>query len=105
MPVNNMQTRFWYQAAGDDFLVRTSDFYMVPGNIFVTAALTLVIDGAAQAAGIVRATSVQSGEENFGNYYWLWRSALYRTGLKNLTVAIATSPNQTAQGLFTLYIF
>jgi hypothetical protein len=104
MPVNKMQSVHWYQAAGDDFLVRTFDFNMIPGNIFATAGLTMVADGAAQAAGIISASSVQVGEENFGNY-WQWRAALFRQGLSRLTVAIATSPNRAARGLFTLFVF
>jgi hypothetical protein len=105
MPVNSIQTRFWYQAAGDDFVTRTSDFNMIPGDIMVTSALTLIIDGAAEAAGIMSASSVQAGQENFGNSYWQWRSSLFRQGLRTLTVAIATSPHRTAQGLFTLFVF
>ena len=74
MPVNRMQTREWYQAAGDGFLVRTSDFNMVPGNIFVTASLSLVLDGAAQAAGIASATSTQAGEGKLRQLLGLARS-------------------------------
>ena len=106
MPVNSMQTRFWSQFSNDDFLTRTSDFNMVPGDIMVTSALTLIIDGVnAQAAGIVSASSVQAGDENFGNFYWQWRSSLFRQGLRLLTVGVGTSPGTTAQGLFTLFIF
>ncbi|WP_137389350.1 hypothetical protein [Rhodoligotrophos defluvii] len=103
--MNNMHTRSWSQWAGDDFLTRTSDFNMVPGNIFVTASLNMVVGESVQAAGIARAASVQAGEENFGNYYWQWRSAIYRQGLRTLTVAVSTSPRCAARALFTLHIF
>ena len=40
MPVNAIHTRFWYQY-GD--LIHTSDFNMIPGDIMVTAGLSLTV--------------------------------------------------------------
>jgi hypothetical protein len=52
----------------------------------------------------VSATSASGGGESFGAWYE-WRSALFRQGLRLLTVGIATGKDQNAQGLFTLFIF
>lgn len=101
MPVNSIHTRFWYQY-GD--LIRTSDFNMIPGDIMVTAALTLTTDRGAHAAGIVSASSTSAGDESFGEWYE-WRSSLFRQGLARLTVGMATGEDQEAQGLFTFFIF
>jgi hypothetical protein len=101
MPVNNMRTLEWQQTGS---LIETSDFNMVPGNIFVTVALTGTTGEGTQFAGIVRASSTQAGDESFGGWF-NWRSALFRKGLRTLTVGIATGENQTAQAVFSLFIF
>jgi hypothetical protein len=101
MPVNGMKTRFWQQTGSQ---IQTSDFNMVPGDMFVTAALTGTTGGGTQFAGIVSASSTQAGEESFGEWFE-WRSALFREGLRTLTVGIATGQNQTAQAVFSIFIF
>jgi hypothetical protein len=101
MPVNGMKTREWQQSGSQ---IVTSDFNMVPGNIFVTVTLTGTTGGGTQFAGIVSASSTQAGEESFGQW-WEWRSALFRQGLRTLTVGIATGQDQTAQAVFSLFIF
>ena len=58
MPVNAIHTRFWYQY-GD--LIHTSDFNMIPGDIMVTAGLSLTVGEGAQAAGIVERKLGQRG--------------------------------------------
>jgi hypothetical protein len=52
----------------------------------------------------VSAASASGGGESFGAWYE-WRSALFRQGLRLLTVGMATGKDQNAQGLFTLFIF
>lgn len=103
MPVNNMRTRSWYQG-GDDWVTRTSEFNMVPGDIFVTATLSVAVGDAVQSAGIASISSVQSGTENF-QFYWTRPAAAFRQGMSRLTVVLETSPDDSARGLFTLYIF
>ena len=101
MPVNGMKTRFWQQTGSQ---IQTSDFNMVPGDIFVTAALTGTTGRGTQFAGIVSAASTQAGEETFGEWFD-WRSSLFRQGLSRLTVGVATGQDQTAHAVFTLFIF
>ncbi|MFZ1071109.1 MAG: hypothetical protein WAN73_10830, partial [Methyloceanibacter sp.] len=101
MPVNGIKAREWQQSGSQ---IVTSDFNMVPGEMMVTAALTGTTGGGTQFAGIVRASSAQAGEESFGQW-WQWRSALGRKGLRTLTVGIATGQDQTAQAVFSIFIF
>jgi len=101
MPVNGIKAREWQQSGSQ---IVTSDFNLVPGEMMVTAALTGTTGGGTQFAGIVRASSAQAGEESFGQW-WQWRSALGRKGLRTLTVGIATGQDQTAQAVFSIFIF
>jgi hypothetical protein len=101
MPLNAMTTRFWQQSGSQ---IHTVDFNMIPGDIMVTAALSGTTGEGTQWAGIVSAASVRAGEESFGEW-WQWRSSLFREKMARLTVGLATGQDQTAQGIFTLFIF
>jgi hypothetical protein len=108
---------WWSHIGGDDFVTETADFYWpvtLAPDVFITSALTLVIDPAVQpavaaaAAGIISLTSVAGGtpsKESFGGDAWQWQSALYRPGLMDLSLGVVTSAHRATGGLFTLYFF
>jgi hypothetical protein len=101
MPVNRISAREWQQSGSQ---IVTSDFNMIPGEMMVLTALTGTIGRGTQFAGIVSASSAQAGEESFGQW-WEWRSALGRKGLRTLTVGVATGQDQTAQAVFSIFVF
>jgi hypothetical protein len=101
MPVNGIKVREWQQSGSQ---IVTSDFNMVPGEMMVTAALTGTTGGGTPVRRNCQSI-IGPGRRGIVRTVVAVALGTGRKGLRTLTVGIATGQDQTAQAVFSIFIF